>query len=392
MLAVGMDGNNQILSIAMGVTHGETGASCTWFINRLKECIGEVLNLCIISDRHPTIILACKTVFSNSFHGYCDRHLMMYFKKRSDSVQKLEIVGIDKWSRANFPANCFNYMTSNSVESINSLSRQKYEDAPTDELTPWEATKVNDKMLNSQSWRVNDIDALKIYRVFYNKSEHEVDCINFLRTCRKWKLSGLPCGHVCAVSRVCGLTNCVTTINVETAGWKTQKYKPYTSRGETPSQAGCSRCCITGHNRNSCTQPLPSHQGTHKQKWRSNNTHITQEPLIREPLLDEERARNGRIYQDWDDLVQEEIKRKFTSSTDLPVPFTKIFMGLREWDGPAEWRQYSYNLMNNFMPTAGYSNNNTYDPTQPSSSYGYMLHQNAEESSTPYESYHMDDM
>ncbi|GJR29682.1 hypothetical protein Tco_1105914 [Tanacetum coccineum] len=109
------------------------------------------------------------------------------------------------------------------------------------------------------------------------------------------------------------------------------------SRRETPSQAGCGRCGIRGHNRNSCTQPLPSNQ-------------------------------------------------------ILPVPFTENFMGLREWDGPAEWRQYSYNPMNNFMPTAGYSSNNTYDPTQPSSSHGYMLHRNAGESSTPYEYYHLDDM
>ncbi|GKA13825.1 transposase, MuDR, MULE transposase domain protein [Tanacetum coccineum] len=297
LLAVGMDGNNQILPIAMGVTHGETGASWTWFMNRLKECIGEVPNLCIISDRHPAIILACKTVFNNSFHGYCDRHLMMnckfkgkkirgmYWKTckaytthefdallavlrgyRPDGVQKLEIAGFDKWSRAYCPANRFNYMTSNSVESVNSLSRfvrklpvtrlveyfrgllqrwycdkrQKYEDAPADELTPWAAAKVKDRMLKSQSWRVNGIDALKIYQVFDNKSVHEA---------------------------------------------------------------------------------------THNQKRRSNNTHIRQEPLTREALLDEERLRNGRIYKDWDDLVQEEI---------LPIPLTKNFMGLREWDGPAE--------------------------------------------------------
>ncbi|GKF80067.1 transposase, MuDR, MULE transposase domain protein, partial [Tanacetum coccineum] len=64
LVALGMDD--------MGVTHGETGASWTWFLSRLKECIGEVPNLYIISDRHPAIILSCKMVFNNSFHGYCD--------------------------------------------------------------------------------------------------------------------------------------------------------------------------------------------------------------------------------------------------------------------------------------------------------------------------------
>ncbi|GJS72247.1 hypothetical protein Tco_0705088, partial [Tanacetum coccineum] len=122
------------------------------------------------------------------------------------------------------------------------------------------------------------------------------------------------------------------------------------------------------------------------------------EPLTREALLDEERLRDGRIYQDWDDLVQEETSRKQRSNVNscppqiLPVPLTEKFMGLREGDGLAEWMQYSYNPMNNFMPTAGYSSNNTYDPTQPSCSHGYMFHQNTGESSTAYESYQLDDM
>nr|GEW54854.1 hypothetical protein [Tanacetum cinerariifolium] len=315
-LAVGMDGNNQILPIPMGVTHGETGAFWTWFMNRLKECIGEVPNLCIISDRHPAIILACKTVFSNSFHGYCDRDSMMNCKFKGKKIR--EIASFDKWSRGYCPANRFNYMTSNSVESVNSLSsfvrkllvtrlveyfrvllqrwycdkRQKYEDTPADELTPWAAAKVKDMMLKSQSWRVNGIDALKIYQVFDNKSAHEVDCINFPCTCRKWKPFVLPCGHVCAVSRVCGLTNCnlwaqpwfmnstlkdtyrelVYPLKVASTWEETndlQQVLPplmlkqptgrpkntnrLLSRGETPSQAGCGMCGIRGHNRNTCT-------------------------------------------------------------------------------------------------------------------------------------------
>ncbi|GJY61737.1 phospholipase-like protein [Tanacetum coccineum] len=39
LVAVGMDGNNQIIPIATGVSQGETGESWTWFLKRLKECI-----------------------------------------------------------------------------------------------------------------------------------------------------------------------------------------------------------------------------------------------------------------------------------------------------------------------------------------------------------------
>ncbi|GKF57491.1 transposase, MuDR, MULE transposase domain protein, partial [Tanacetum coccineum] len=70
LVAVGMDGNNQIIPLATGVSQGETGESWTWFLSKLKEQIGEPPNLCIISDRHVAIIQACGIVFDNSFHGF----------------------------------------------------------------------------------------------------------------------------------------------------------------------------------------------------------------------------------------------------------------------------------------------------------------------------------
>ncbi|GJS82525.1 transposase, MuDR, MULE transposase domain protein [Tanacetum coccineum] len=153
LVAVGMDGNNQIISIATGVSQGETSES--WTLRKLKDCIGEVPNLAIISDRHYAIILACKTVFPNSLHGFCSRHLMMncgmqserykvlYWKTckayteqefdnlmsdiqavRPDAHHKLVEPRIEKWSRAKCPANRYNYMTSNSAESVNALTKE----------------------------------------------------------------------------------------------------------------------------------------------------------------------------------------------------------------------------------------------------------------------------
>ncbi|GKA14045.1 hypothetical protein Tco_0693691 [Tanacetum coccineum] len=125
LVAVGMDGNNQIILIATGVSQGETA-----------------------------ITLACNTVFPNAFHGYCCRHLMMncgmksdkykelYWKTckaytpedfeklmsdiqgvRPDAHQKLVDAGIEKGFRAKCPANRYNYMTSNNVESVNALTK-----------------------------------------------------------------------------------------------------------------------------------------------------------------------------------------------------------------------------------------------------------------------------
>ncbi|GJW86260.1 transposase, MuDR, MULE transposase domain protein [Tanacetum coccineum] len=214
LVAVGMDGNNQIIPLATGVSQGETGESWTWFLSKLKEQIGEPPNLCIISDRHAAIIQACGTVFDNSFHGFCDRHLMMNcnlkgkklrgifwkackayttedFDKaiselrghRPEVVRKLEekvfLLGFEKWSRAYCPRNRYNYMTSNSVESINSLTRNvrrvpitmlveycrellqrwycekrhKYEEAPETSFLLG-ASKVYDRMFKECNWTV----------------------------------------------------------------------------------------------------------------------------------------------------------------------------------------------------------------------------------------------
>ncbi|PWA41890.1 transposase, MuDR, MULE transposase domain protein [Artemisia annua] len=197
----------------------------------LKECIGEVPDLAIISDRHAAITQACDTVFPNCFHGYCCRHLMMNCNlkkekinylpevfnktlaelraKRPEVVKKLEQAGFDKWSRAYCKGKRYNYLTSNSAESINSLTRhvqkapitmlmeyyrrllqdwyckrrEKYHDAHEFELAEWAARKVKYRMLKSATSEVRGI-------------------------AMQWQLSGLPCGHVCAVCRVENLTNC----------------------------------------------------------------------------------------------------------------------------------------------------------------------------------------
>lgn len=153
MVAVGMDGNNQILPIATGVCQGESNETWSWFMSKLKECIGEVKGLSIIFDRYLAIAHACSTVFPNAFHGYCCRHLMMNCNLKSkkwraiywrtcklyterefdDSIseiraskplvyKKLEDAGWGRWSRAYCPANRYNYLTSNSAESVNSLT------------------------------------------------------------------------------------------------------------------------------------------------------------------------------------------------------------------------------------------------------------------------------
>ncbi|PWA81460.1 transposase, MuDR, MULE transposase domain protein [Artemisia annua] len=393
LLAVGMDGNNQIIPIATGVSQGETGEAWTLFMSWLKECIGEVPNLAIISDRHAAITQAYATVFPNCFHGYCCRHLMMncnlkqekvrylYWKccksytheifnktlaelkaKRPQAVEKLEKARYDKWSRAYCSGKRYNYLTSNSAESINSLTRhvrrvpitmlmeyyrrllqdwynkrrEKYRVAPEFELTEWATKKVHHRM--------------------------------------QWQLSGLPCGHVCAVCRVEELTSCniwaqswFTKASLkgtyqemvfpldEEANWHNpgnlQKVKPpvikrqagrpknsdrFPSKNEEPIVKSCGRCGIEGHTREACMQPVPSLKEKNRGSISGSGKgkEVMQENEDLNHLVDEEYFQNGRIYHEWDDLSWGVQPSNWQWEGDLACNGEP---SNRQWEGDSEW-------------------------------------------------------
>ncbi|GJZ20926.1 transposase, MuDR, MULE transposase domain protein [Tanacetum coccineum] len=74
LVAVGMDGNNQIVPIAFGICKGEISLCCSWWMSVLKECIGDNPNLLFISDRHAAIALAVRNEFPLAFHVKAFHH------------------------------------------------------------------------------------------------------------------------------------------------------------------------------------------------------------------------------------------------------------------------------------------------------------------------------
>nr|GEV42196.1 transposase, MuDR, MULE transposase domain protein [Tanacetum cinerariifolium] len=153
LVDVAMDGNNQIVPIAFGICKGETGPCWTWWMSVLRECIGDNPNLLFISDRHAAIALAVENEFPLAFHVVCCCHLMMNLSLKNqkrkglfwkiykaytreefatsmsklqmlqpDAYQKLCDDGLQRWSKAHYPLVRYNYMTSNSVESVNAKS------------------------------------------------------------------------------------------------------------------------------------------------------------------------------------------------------------------------------------------------------------------------------
>nr|GEX09384.1 hypothetical protein [Tanacetum cinerariifolium] len=81
------------------------------------------------------------------------------------------------------------------------------DEPPVDELSRWEAAKVSKRNKKSDNLTVNGVEHLKMCNVKDHKSVHVVDIAKDECSCCKWKLSGLPRGHVCVVSRFLQISN-----------------------------------------------------------------------------------------------------------------------------------------------------------------------------------------
>ncbi|XP_022013727.1 uncharacterized protein LOC110913190 [Helianthus annuus] len=289
-LAVGMDGNNQILPLAYGIGKSEDGESWTWFLSKLRDCVGEIADMAIISDR-------------------------------ANSIHVLTNIGFGRWARAHCPGNRYHYMTSNSAESINSLSRFSRKMPITQlieffresvqkwfydrrlqgmqeshSLTQWAQKKILKKIEGSRTWTVAGI-RVNSFVVDDGGKRGVVDLSNRSCSCRVWQVSGLPCGHVIAVSRFLGEPDCshyafscyskevykktyeesinplphrsewvipeglgsVLPPNItKRQSGRPKENKRILSRGEEPVPVYCSRCRTYGHVRDVCLDPMKS--------------------------------------------------------------------------------------------------------------------------------------
>ncbi|XP_059295326.1 uncharacterized protein LOC132048637 [Lycium ferocissimum] len=157
-----MDGAGNILPLAYGVIDSENDKSWTWFFEQFKEAYGLWESMCVVSDKHESIIKAVSKVYHNVPHFACIWHLWknVYNKYRKSHkvlsgvyyamakaytqdefdmlMEKvatvdirvkdyLELAGRKKWSRLYAPVNRAWTMTSNIAESINSALVQARE-------------------------------------------------------------------------------------------------------------------------------------------------------------------------------------------------------------------------------------------------------------------------
>ncbi|GJR90002.1 transposase, MuDR, MULE transposase domain protein [Tanacetum coccineum] len=304
LVAMAMNGNNQIVPIAFGICKGETGPCWSWWMSVLKECIGDNPNLLFISDRHAAIALAVENEFPLAFHVVYTREdfatsMNILQIVQPDAYKKICEAGTQRWSRAHCPLVRYNYMTSNSVESVNARS-VIYRKEPVLKLAKTyramvqQCTQSRKKSMKSAKCVVKGVNEYQ-YQVSDGQYIREVNLQTGTCKCRKWQLSRLSCGHVIVVTWFLGLTDCVQYVS----DWfKKPKYqgtysksihflgnmqqwefpqniqkaipprmdnpqlgrpkntKRIQSQGLDPRVIHCSRCTQAGHKRDQCNKPF----------------------------------------------------------------------------------------------------------------------------------------
>lgn len=79
-MVVAQDGNSNIFPISFTLVEGETVVAWSFFVKNLRLHVAPQPNLCLISDRHPSIESAYKNLENGwqdppSTHVNCIRHI-----------------------------------------------------------------------------------------------------------------------------------------------------------------------------------------------------------------------------------------------------------------------------------------------------------------------------
>ncbi|KAL3646052.1 hypothetical protein CASFOL_011232 [Castilleja foliolosa] len=258
LLATAMDGNKQLYPIGFGIVDSENNESWNWFLVKLHEIIGHVLDLVIISDRHKSIMKGVADVFPDAVHGICIFHLKMNVAakfKRVDVAALLYKAGktydeaehkacmngilkvdprvynyltvearVEQWARVYFPGHRYSIMTTNIAESMNAVLKDVREYPPValldtivtklstwyaqrretamkmqGPLTTWAEKKIIKSDELSRSYNVRQLDGCS-FHVMDGRKNPVVDLNGRTCSCRRFQLDKIPCSHAIAAA------------------------------------------------------------------------------------------------------------------------------------------------------------------------------------------------
>nr|KAJ0216368.1 hypothetical protein LSAT_V11C300114420 [Lactuca sativa] len=259
--AVAMDGNNQIVPLVHGICNKREWS----YMDMLYECVGDCQELTFVTDRADEIRVSIENVFPHAHLGVCAFHLLgnivhrfgkndktkvlfwrlvkaykrnvfeelwsRFSSTRAQLAAYLSEIPCAKWTRTYSPSKRYDYMTLNSVESMNALSvdARKMPIIPLLEcfrhlshewynkrridggkrstvLTEWAEKVVTKNEERTTRWFVSSVSDV-IYQVHDFKHGGIVDLRQETCTCKYCEGTRLPCGHVIMVLKHLKKTN-----------------------------------------------------------------------------------------------------------------------------------------------------------------------------------------
>ncbi|XP_059310574.1 uncharacterized protein LOC132061914 [Lycium ferocissimum] len=260
-----LDGAGNILPLAYGLIDSENDKSWTWFFEQFKLAYGIRDNMCVVSDRHESIIKAVYRVYPTVPHLACIWHLWKNVTKKYKSndevlspvfyslakaytqdefdklMQKIENVDIrvkeylddagrEKWSRLYSPVNRGWTMTSNIAECINGKLVAARELPVFDFLEEvrrmfgrWNCTnrKNGTYTFSTLSRRYQEMLSMNEYKSLRMRVEASTEYVYTVNdgprrfiidlkrktcSCRMFQMDEIPCSHAWAVLKSKNLT------------------------------------------------------------------------------------------------------------------------------------------------------------------------------------------
>ncbi|XP_035840398.1 uncharacterized protein LOC110914384 [Helianthus annuus] len=246
MIAIGVDGNSQILPLAFAIVENESYASLSWFLSHVKKhVVKDTKGICLISDRHAEILKAANEQGSpwlepHGFHSYCLyclRHFINNFNdkfrnsqlkalayragsqnriRKFNSImeeigkinrkarQWLEQHAFDKWTLAHDSGKRYGLLTTNLLEIFNSVLKggRCLPITSCVQLTFYRLVHYFDvrRPMGSNAQANGDMYTPHILaKLIWIKKK---TC-----TCGKWLIYKYPCSHVLSASAKLSLNN-----------------------------------------------------------------------------------------------------------------------------------------------------------------------------------------
>nr|KAJ0223696.1 hypothetical protein LSAT_V11C200088650 [Lactuca sativa] len=294
--ALAMDGNNQILPLAHRICKKKSGLTWTWFLEKLYECVGDCQELTFVTDRVDAIRVSIENVFPHAHHG-------LFSSTRPQVATYLSEIPRAKWTIAYSPSKHYDYMTSNSAESMNVLyvDARKMPIIPLLEffrrlsqewcykrrieggkrstvLTEWAEKVVSKNEERTTGWSVSGVSNA-LYEFHDFKHGGIADLRQETCTCKYWEGTGLPCDaykmetyrstyeeSVYPLPEPCDWEIPADMMVVKPPIMDTRQAGRPRNRNHIPSQGEepiirrCSRCDSTTHNAATCPALVPKKQ------------------------------------------------------------------------------------------------------------------------------------